>query len=54
MGLGLFIAKTLIEAHRGRIWVESKIGHGTTFYFELSLEEECGEVGNSQAVANQP
>jgi signal transduction histidine kinase len=35
MGLGLFIAKTLVEAHGGRIWVETKLGQGTTFYFTL-------------------
>jgi signal transduction histidine kinase len=35
MGLGLFIAKTLVEAHGGRIWVQSNLGQGTTFYFTL-------------------
>jgi K+-sensing histidine kinase KdpD len=34
-GLGLPIARTIIEAHSGRIWVESKIGEGTTVYFSL-------------------
>lgn len=35
MGLGLFIAKTLVTAHRGKMWVESTVGSGTTFYFTL-------------------
>ncbi|HEY2381932.1 MAG TPA: sensor histidine kinase [Terriglobia bacterium] len=35
MGLGLFIARTLVEAHGGRMWVDSTVGRGTTFYFTL-------------------
>ncbi|MEO6420137.1 MAG: ATP-binding protein, partial [Polyangiaceae bacterium] len=35
-GLGLAIARGIIDAHGGRIWVESKHGHGATFYFTLA------------------
>lgn len=38
-GLGLYICKQIIDAHRGKIWAESNPGQGTTFFIELPITQ---------------
>ena len=37
LGLGLFVSRKIIEAHGGRIGVESEVGQGSRFFFELPI-----------------
>jgi two-component system sensor histidine kinase KdpD len=53
-GMGLPIAKAIVEAHGGTIWVTSQLGHGSVFSFSLpialeKMAEHTGSAGRSQA-----
>jgi two-component system, OmpR family, sensor histidine kinase KdpD len=48
VGLGLSIARAIVQAHGGRIWIESSPGGGATLAFELPLDPQAPMAGDNE------
>ncbi|WP_342644430.1 PAS domain-containing protein [Mucilaginibacter sp. CSA2-8R] len=59
LGLGLFISSEILKRHQGKVWIESELGQGSTFYFSIPIVQEPADtnsinvdLGTSMSAAN--
>ncbi len=48
-GVGLTITKKLVERHGGRLWIDSTVGEGTTFFFTLQRNKKHGDTESTDS-----
>lgn len=53
-GLGLAISKQIIKSHNGKLWFESEVGVGTTFYIQLPLDKSSGNSTSPKERSSSP
>jgi PAS domain S-box-containing protein len=47
LGMGLFIAQSIMKGHKGDIWAHSEVGKGSTFYFSLPIIQQIDETSGA-------